>query len=165
MNSTDMQRRAFLRVFTLFVAGFLAALGSLSYWILARAADLTQRLDNPRLALARFQLPRGRILDRNDQPLAISDQTDQGFYVRRYTTPSIGSLVGLLSPQLGVTGVEQAADQHLRGQQPLRAISMSYSPKSRQDPPPTPPMSCLRSISISSRPPNRRSAQVTEPPF
>jgi len=110
-----MQRRAFLRVFALFVAGFTAALGALSYWLLARAGELAQRLDNPRLTLARFQQPRGRLLDRRGELLAVSEQATGGFYVRRYPQPSLGPLIGLLSPQLGATGLEQAADQFLRG--------------------------------------------------
>src|SRR3990172_5259267 len=59
--------------------------------------------------LARSPPPRGRLLDRRGELLAVSEQATGGFYVRRYPQPSLGPLIGLLSPQLGTTGPEQAA--------------------------------------------------------
>lgn len=102
----------------LLVVATFAIASAVLYWQGVRAGELVQRQDNPRLLQERFQTARGRILDRNGVALAYSEPMEGGFMRRHYPYPSLAPVVGLLSPVLGATGIEAAADQYLSGQAP-----------------------------------------------
>ncbi len=98
-------------------AAFLIMIGvvalALVNWSVIRAPGLLARKDNPRLVEAELRVQRGRILDRNGVVLA---QTvgEPGALVREYhllTAPA----VGYYSLRYGVSGVEAAYDEVLRG--------------------------------------------------
>lgn len=83
-------------------------------WQVALGPSLAAREDNPRLVLAERQIPRGAILDRNGQPLAISQSTADG-YARYYPERAAEPIVGYSSLRYGVGGVEATLDGELRG--------------------------------------------------
>jgi peptidoglycan glycosyltransferase len=103
-------RRASLLLLVLFVAAALIT----GYWQVATGAALSARKDNPRLVLAERQISRGAILDRNGNPLAVSQRTSEG-YVRYYPEPSAAPVVGYYSLRYGLGGAEEAFDADLRG--------------------------------------------------
>jgi len=84
------------------------------YWQLVRGPTLAARDDNPRHVLAERQVPRGAILDRNGQPLAISQNSPDG-YIRSYPERAAEPVAGYYSLRYGVGGVEAAFDDVLRG--------------------------------------------------
>jgi len=91
------------------------------YWQVSQGVALATRDDNPRLVLAERQIPRGAILDRNGQPLAVSQSTSAGrdfarqAYVRYYPDRAAEPVVGYYSLRYGVGGAEAAFDGELRG--------------------------------------------------
>ncbi len=87
------------------------------YWQVSQRDMLSTRDDNPRLILAEQQIPRGAILDRNGQLLAISQSTSAGrdSYVRYYPDRAAEPVVGYYSLRYGVGGAEAAFDSELRG--------------------------------------------------
>ena len=103
------------------VAGFGLVALALGYWQVYRSADLAQDAANPRVATARLDQPRGRILDRAGQVLAFSEQTPDGLR-RRLVEPSLVHTVGFVSARFGETDVEAAYDAELRGERSLSVL-------------------------------------------
>ena len=109
--------RSVKRLANLVLLGFLAVTLGLVYWQVVAAEQLT---DDPQLNVYRLTVraredQRGRILDRNGQPLAYSEKTQRGFE-RRYPYPGAAPITGYWSLRFGSTGVEGLLDPALRGQ-------------------------------------------------
>ncbi len=96
------------------VVGFVVVAAALGYWQVWRAGDLAADPANPRVAQARLEEPRGRILDRAGHVLAISEPTPDGMR-RRYAKPSLVHTLGFHSPRFGDTNLEAVYDAELRG--------------------------------------------------
>jgi peptidoglycan glycosyltransferase len=105
-------RRTALTIVGLFAVVALA----LGYWQVVRA-DLSADAANPRVAEARRDEPRGRILDRTGQVLAESDGTQ-----RHYAEASLVHTTGFHSDRFGDTDLEAAFDADLRGEKPLSPL-------------------------------------------
>jgi len=84
------------------------------YWQVVQGSALAAREDNPRLVIAERRVPRGAILDRSGQPLAVSQRVS-GNYERYYPEPAAAPIVGYYSLRHGLGGVEAAFDDELRG--------------------------------------------------
>ncbi len=106
--------RAFRRVAYVMLAGFAALALTAAYWSFWRGPALTRRLDNPRRLVQELQIERGRILDRNGATLAWTEMGDEGA-VRHYAYPGLAPLIGYWSAERGVTGLEAAYNDQLRG--------------------------------------------------
>jgi len=106
---TDRLQR--LNTVFLFLFGIVAL--ALAYWGIIRAPGLLARDDNPRLVEAELRVQRGRILDRNGIVLA-ETVGELGALERRYHLPAAPA-VGYYSLRYGVSGVEAAYDDLLRG--------------------------------------------------
>lgn len=105
-----------LQLGTLLLAGlFCTALVSV-WWAVVRGPDLLTRTDNPRRAISDRTVRRGAILDRNDQPINLSEG-EPGQYTRvaRYT--ALGPVAGYTDPIYGQAGMEASLDEILRGVQ------------------------------------------------
>ncbi len=89
--------------------GFLAL--SIGWWTLS---GVSARDDNPRRIFTEQHSPRGAIVDRNGDVLAVSSPIS-ATYVRRYPLPEAAPVVGYYSLNYGLSGVEEAADAVLRG--------------------------------------------------
>jgi peptidoglycan glycosyltransferase len=110
--------RAIGRLLNLLLLGYLALFGGLLYWqgVAADGLVADPSLNGYRAdALAR-QNVRGRILDRNGEPLALSEPSPQG-RVRRYPYPPAAHITGYWSRRYGVSGLEAAYDRALNGEQ------------------------------------------------
>ncbi|HEY3061849.1 MAG TPA: penicillin-binding protein 2 [Chloroflexota bacterium] len=103
------------------VAGFVVVAVALGYWQVWRAGDLATDPGNPRVAQARLEEPRGRILDRTGQVLATSDPGPDGMR-RRYAKPSLVHTLGFHSPRFGDTNLEALYDAELRGERSLSTL-------------------------------------------
>jgi peptidoglycan glycosyltransferase len=86
-----------------------------AFWAVTGAESILRRSDNPRRVEAEAAIRRGAILDRDDEPLVISEPAANGFMTRRYLEPSMSSALGYYSLRYGVAGVEAAYDAQLRG--------------------------------------------------
>ena len=89
--------------------GFLAL--SIGWWTLS---GVSARDDNPRRIFVEQHSPRGAIVDRNGDILAVSIPVTD-VYARRYPLPEAAPVVGYYSLNYGLSGVEEAADAVLRG--------------------------------------------------
>lgn len=84
------------------------------WWAIVRGPDLLTRSDNPRRALADRYVPRGNLLDRNNNPINITTG-ESAKYLREYIYPDLSSIVGYTHPVYGQAGLEAELDDYLRG--------------------------------------------------
>ena len=104
-----------------FLAGILAlglAVSALAtaWWAVIRAPDLLNRTDNPRRAIADRYVPRGELVDRDNQPIDITEG-ESGSYTRIYLYPELAPITGYTHPIYGQAGLEATFDDYLRGLQ------------------------------------------------
>ncbi|OQY19454.1 MAG: hypothetical protein B6I34_09555 [Anaerolineaceae bacterium 4572_32.1] len=81
-----------------------------------RAPELLAREDNPRRVVAEQRIRRGRVLDRHGKALAWSEIDAEGYAERRYAGGWLAHAVGYYSLRYGVSGIEAAFDEQLRGE-------------------------------------------------
>jgi cell division protein FtsW (lipid II flippase) len=98
------------------IFGLFAAALTSAWWAMTRAQDLLNRTDNPRRAIADRYVLRGKILDRNNDPINITTG-ESGTYTRYYLYPSLAPITGYTHPVYGQAGIESALDDYLRGMQ------------------------------------------------
>jgi len=94
--------------------GLVAAALINGWWAIIRGPDLLTRSDNPRRALADRFVPRGNLLDRNNNPIDITTG-EPGEYLREYIYPDLAPIVGYTHPVYGQAGLEAEVDDYLRG--------------------------------------------------
>lgn len=98
--------------------GFLALLALLAvlggWWGVVRGEALRNRADNLRWVVAERFVPRGRILDRQENVL-VQSEGQAGNYRRVVLYPPLASTLGFIHPQLGKAGLEAGLDGYLRG--------------------------------------------------
>lgn len=94
--------------------GFAAIAVTSAWWAIIRAPDLLQRTDNARRSIADRYVPRGELLDRNNQPINVTE-SESGGYERVYLYPDLASIVGYTHPVYGQAGLEATQDDYLRG--------------------------------------------------
>lgn len=96
--------------------GFAAIALTSAWWAIVRAPDLLNRTDNVRRSIADRYVPRGKLLDRNNQPINITEG-ESGTYQRYYLYPDLASVTGYTQPVYGQAGLEASLDDYLRGLQ------------------------------------------------
>ncbi len=95
----------------------LAAIAILAgWWGVARSDDLQARADNPRWAIEQRYVPRGTILDINNQSLAVTSGSP-GDYSRLYPDPARSPGIGYSDPTYGQAGLEASLNPYLSGTQ------------------------------------------------
>ncbi len=121
-----LDSKPFLVAGALLLSGLLA-LGTINvYWTMFRGEELQNRLDNPRWAVIERYVPRGRILDRNNQPIVVTVGVP-GNYQRQLLQPPLGPVVGYSNPLYGQAGLEAFLDPYLRGLQGNPAYTIFYN--------------------------------------
>ncbi|MFN0072166.1 MAG: peptidoglycan D,D-transpeptidase FtsI family protein [Chloroflexota bacterium] len=97
--------------------GLLAGLAlcglAMGYWVIVQGSSLLSRGDNGR-RLTEGERGRGAILARGGEVLARTTLRD-GIPVREYPLVSAAHVIGIHSPRLGNTGLEDRYDELLRG--------------------------------------------------
>ena len=84
------------------------------WWATIRSADLINRPDNPRWSITDRYSPRGALLDRNNQPILVT-QGRSGELERELLHIPLGTVVGYTHPLYGQAGLEAGLDSYLRG--------------------------------------------------
>ncbi len=107
----------------LFYLGLLTVALGIGWWTLVRGPALLTRTDNPRRAIADRYVRRGALLDRNHQPITLSEKQGKE-YTRLYLYPDLAPITGYTHPRYGQAGLEASLDPYLRGLQgnPTRLI-------------------------------------------
>jgi hypothetical protein len=100
----------------LLALGFAAVALASAWWAVVRAPDLLDRTDNPRRSIADRYVPRGELLDRNNQLINIT-KGESGTYQRVYLYPDLAPITGYTHPVYGQAGLEATLDDYLRGLQ------------------------------------------------
>ena len=103
--------RSIQRVAAALAAAFGLLALSIGWWTLGGVAT---RDDNPRRFFIEQHSPRGAIVDRAGELLAVSSPVSEA-YVRLYPLPVVAPVVGYYSLNYGLAGVEEALDGVLRG--------------------------------------------------
>ncbi|MBE0687920.1 MAG: FtsW/RodA/SpoVE family cell cycle protein, partial [Anaerolineaceae bacterium] len=85
-----------------------------AYWATIRSDGLLSRTDNLRKIINDRYVPRGNLLDRQNNPISITTG-DRGSYERLLQEPSLSTTVGYNHPFLGQSGLEASMDLYLRG--------------------------------------------------
>jgi cell division protein FtsW (lipid II flippase) len=96
--------------------GLVAVSLTSAWWAIVRAPDLLNRTDNPRRSIADRYVLRGELLDRNNQPINITEGKS-GTYQRIYLYPDLAPVIGYTHPVFGQAGLEATLDDYLRGLQ------------------------------------------------
>lgn len=92
---------------------FTAALTN-GWWAIVRGPDLLTRSDNPRRIIEDRYVPRGKLLDRRNEPISTTEGT-RGSYRRVYQYPDLAPVTGYNHPIYGQSGIEASLDEYLRG--------------------------------------------------
>ncbi|MCL4825546.1 MAG: FtsW/RodA/SpoVE family cell cycle protein, partial [Anaerolineales bacterium] len=106
--------RPYTLLAALFLLGFGAASLASGWWAVVRGPDLLTRTDNARRSIADRYVRRGSILDRENQPIAITRQIENQ-YSRDYIYTDASPLTGYTHPVYGQAGMEASLDNYLRG--------------------------------------------------
>ncbi len=96
------------------LAGFFATMLMGGWWSIISADNLVARVDNPRRTVTDRFVPRGTLLDRDNNPIMITVGTP-GTYSRQAIYPNLGSIVGYTNSIYGQSGLEASLDPYLRG--------------------------------------------------
>jgi len=96
--------------------GLAACALTTAWWAVIRAPDLLNRTDNPRRSISDRYVPRGELLDRNNEPINITEG-ESGTYARMYLYPDLAPITGYTHPVYGQAGLEATLDDYLRGLQ------------------------------------------------
>lgn len=96
--------------------GLFASALTAAWWAIIRAPDLLNRTDNPRRAIADRYVLRGKLLDRNNEPINITTG-ESGIYTRVYLYSDLAPVTGYTHPVYGQAGLEYTLDDYLRGLQ------------------------------------------------
>jgi peptidoglycan glycosyltransferase len=86
-----------------------------AYWAISGADTLLLREDNPRRVEAEESMLRGDIAAWNGELLVTSSRSDLGIVTREYLHPEMHGALGYYSLRYGVSGVEEAFNPVLRG--------------------------------------------------
>jgi cell division protein FtsW (lipid II flippase) len=100
----------------LLVLGFAAVALTNAWWAIVRAPDLLDRTDNARRSIADRYVQRGKLLDRSNQSINITEG-ESGTYQRVYVYPELAPTTGYTHPVYGQAGLEESLDDYLRGLQ------------------------------------------------
>lgn len=103
---------------TLIILAFASLSLVTGWWSIIRADNLLSRTDNFRRVINDRYVLRGAILDRNNNPIAVTDGSVSE-YTRLLNQPSLSATVGYLNPLYGLGGLESSMDPYLRGLQGL----------------------------------------------
>ncbi len=100
-----------------FLIVFVVMSLAIPYWMIVRGPDILARPENVRPLDEEARTLRGRILDAKGVELAHSVSDADGYVKRVYSSPSIAHVTGYWSLRFGVSAIEAAQNDTLRGAQ------------------------------------------------
>ncbi len=89
---------------------------AVGWWATIRTTNLQSRSDNPRRLITSLYVQRGSLLDRQNQPIAVTTG-EPGSFTRTVTYSPLGPVVGYTNSAYGHAGLEATLDSYLRGLQ------------------------------------------------
>ena len=115
------------RIFYVIVAGFMALIGTLSYWQVFAREAIAESPQNSLQTIRNQESPRGLILARDGETVLASSERQQdenGYaYTRVYPQgESFANIVGYYSIRFGKAGIEAILDEHLSGSNDPRTL-------------------------------------------
>ncbi len=136
-NQTKLkvETKPYVLALNLILAGFFALSLVTAWWAIVRSDNLLSRPDNFRKVINDRYVLRGEILDRRNQPLAITSGT-VGEYSRFLLEPSLSATIGYSDATYGLGGLELSMDSYLRGLQGLPSSSIIFNNLVYSQPPP-----------------------------
>jgi len=127
--------RPYLLLAGLIGLGLFALAGTNAWWAVWRGPAILDRTDNARRSIADRYVKRGSLLDRNGNPINIT-QGESSSYVRAYLYPDLAPIIGYTHPVYGQSGLEASLDTYLRGLQGNPASSIWWDHLVYGQPPP-----------------------------
>jgi cell division protein FtsW (lipid II flippase) len=112
--TTSVRVKPFVISSALILFGIIGASLVNGWWSVLRSPDLSSRVDNPRRSIAERYVRRGSLVDRSGQPISQSTGSS-GDFTRQYLIPGLAATTGYSHPVYGLSGLEQAYDDYLRG--------------------------------------------------
>lgn len=106
--------KPYLFTYSMFAVCFVFIALLTAYWATIRSDGLLSRPDNFRKVINDRYVPRGDLLDRQNNPILITSG-ERGEYNRDLLEPSLSTTVGYNHPFLGQSGLEASLDPYLRG--------------------------------------------------
>jgi cell division protein FtsW (lipid II flippase) len=140
-NPVDKESAQITSLKPFFNLGIILGLGLIAisianvWWSVIRGSDLLNRTDNPRRTISDRYVMRGKLLDRNNQPIDVT-QGSSGSYKRVYLYPQISPLTGYTHPVYGQAGLEGSLDDYLRGLQANPTLIIWWDQLLNGTPPP-----------------------------
>ncbi len=134
-SRTAVKVSPFVLSSALVMAGLIAISAVSGWWALVRSNELTSRVDNPRRSIAERYVQRGSLVDRTGEPITHSTGIS-GEYIREYLYPGLAATTGYSHPIYGLSGLELAYDDYLRGTQGNPSLSIWSSQMLYGQPPP-----------------------------
>lgn len=120
----------------LLVSGALLALSLAGgWWGIVRSDDLQFRTDNLRWTIHSRYVPRGALLDRSNEPIAVTEG-ESGNLTRKLLYPQLGTTIGYSDPFYGKGGLEASLDGYLTGLQGNAASTIWLAEWIYAQPPP-----------------------------
>ena len=110
----------------LFLAGFSALALVAGWWAILRSDALLSRPDNLRWIIDERYVPRGDILDRRNQQIAVTSG-QPGDYSRDLLYSPLSTTIGYANSTYGKSGLEDVLNPYLAGQQGLSTSSIWLS--------------------------------------
>jgi cell division protein FtsW (lipid II flippase) len=129
------EARPHLHLAIILLAGLVGVALVLGWWAVYRGPDLLTRTDNPRRSISDRFVPRGAILDRNNQLIAATSGTP-GDLSRQLLYPPLSPIIGYTNPVYGQSGLEASLDAYLRGLQGNPQLSIWWNHLLYGQPPP-----------------------------
>ncbi len=108
------EAKPYLLTYSMIIIIFIFISLITTYWATIRSDGLLSRTDNLRKIINDRYVPRGDLLDRQNNPILITTG-DRGSYERLLLEPSLSTTVGYNHPLLGQSGLEASMDPYLRG--------------------------------------------------
>lgn len=120
------------RVAALLLAGFVALTGGLVWWQVVRAERLNSRPGNPRVAELSARTQRGTIYAADGTVLVRSQPGPHGRNRRVVLAPSLAHTLGYISLRYGLSGLEEALNGYLSGEQGTDPVNRIWADISRE---------------------------------
>jgi len=115
-TSVSLKPRPYLTTAAIGLTGFLALILLAGWWSIVRSENLQFRPDNYRWTINERYVQRGSLLDRDNQPIALSEGKP-GDFKRVLIYPDLGNTIGYNQPGYGKAGLEASLDAYLTGLQ------------------------------------------------
>lgn len=112
--TNPIKPRPYLLIGGLILTAFAALTLLAGWWSVIRSENLQFRPDNLRWTINERYVTRGSLLDRNNQPIAISEG-EPGDFQRVVLFPDLGNTIGYNHPLFGKASLEASLDGYLSG--------------------------------------------------